>query len=183
MNSTNPMYTFLFRPLMVLAAVLFLAACSSTEPTVVDPPPPPPEEPQINMADYEVFDPEPYRDNRPQPAEITHDVPESLLDGKAEQRTNRSGRGYRIQVYSSQDKGGADRLTERARAWWQSQRKSGKLDEYPGPVPVYLIFRQPYYRVRVGNFGSRADALEVLRLIERDFPDAFLVPDQVTIQR
>lgn len=178
--------TAIFRRLpvtiLIAAVVLLLSACSSTEPVVEPTPTPTPEVPQINMADYEDFDPEPYRDTRPAPAEITHDVPETLMDGKAERRTSRTGQGYRIQIYSSQDKAGADRLTEQAMSWWRAEKRNGNLDDYANEPPVYLVFRQPYYRVRVGNFASRSDALEVLRLIERRFPDAFVVPDRVTIR-
>ena len=167
----------------IAAVLLLVAACSSTEPVVEPTPTPTPEVPPINMADYEDFDPGPYRDTRPEPADLTHDVPERLMDGKAERRTSRTGQGYRIQIYSSQDKAGADRLTEQAMAWWRSEKRNGTLDAYADDPPVYLVFRQPYYRVRVGNFASRADALEVLRLIERRFPDAFVVPDRVTLQQ
>ncbi len=170
--------------LLAVAALLLWSACKTTEPA---PPPPPPSPPPINLADYEDFDPTPYPDEPPARADVQHDVPASLLDGKAERAVTRTVQGYRIQIYSSQDKRAADRAVEEAIAWWRSQRRAGRLsDVYEDDTaqpPVYLIFRQPYYRVRVGNFATRAEALRVMPLIGSAFPNAFIAPDTVTITR
>ena len=141
------------------------------------------------MAEYEDFDAAPYEDDPPVPAEaVEHDVPQSLLEGKVEaQPVNRTGPGYRIQIYSSQDKRAADRQAEQAVSWWRDQLKSGQFDDLypynPSPPPVYQDFRQPYYRVRVGNFASRSEAQRMLRVVERRFPRAFIAPDRVTLSR
>jgi hypothetical protein len=142
----------------------------------------------INLADYEDFDPAPYEEEPPTPATVvTHDVPQSLLGGQVEQQTSLTGQGYRIQIFASQEKRDADRRVEAAVAWWRQQVRLGALDGvYPGDPstpPVYLDFRQPYYRIRVGNFSTRAEARAFLRLIETEFPDAFIAPDTVTLTR
>lgn len=171
--------------------LLLCAACSGSRGAgdgTTDPNPPPVEDP-INMAQYEDFSAEPYEDDPPVPTTtVEHDVPASLLDGKVEEQpVNRTGSGFRIQIYSSQDKRAADRRAEQAVAWWRAQQRAGQLSEvYPdemSPPPVYQDFRQPYYRVRVGNFRSSAEAQGTLRLVEQRFPNAFLVPDRVTLSR
>ncbi len=173
----------------VIAALLFLSACSGSRGSGDDANPLPVPEDPINMADYEDFDSSPYEDVPPAPAgPVEHDVPESLLEGKvSSQPARRNGAGYRIQISSSQDKRTSDRQVEQAVAWWRELVRAGDLDDIyiddPSPPPVYQDFRQPYYRVRVGNFASRAEAMEMLRMTERRFPRAFIVPDKVTFNR
>ena len=176
-----------FVAVLLAVAALGGAGCKSSEPVVE---PPPPEPPRINLADYEDFDVAAYRDPPPVRPAIEHDVPPSLLDGKAVEPRGgtRTVQGYRIQLYSSQDKSLADGRLDRATQWWNEQRRRGTLaDAYPeddlSSAPVYLVYRQPYYRVRLGNFATRAEALRMLRLVERDFPNAFIAPDTVTITR
>ena len=141
------------------------------------------------MADFEDFDAVPYDEEPPVPStEVEHDVPEGLMSGQVEvQATNRTGSGFRIQIYSTQDKRAADRRAEQAVAWWRELLRAGQLDDvYPDeltPPPVYQDFRQPYYRVRLGNFASRAEAQRTLRLVEQRFSSAFIVPDKVTLNR
>ncbi len=176
--------------LLFLAALLLYAACSGSQGASngEGPDPDPDATETINMADYEDFDPAPYDEEPPtSTTTIAHDVPERLLKGRVEQQVSQTGAGYRSQVFSSQDKRDADHRMESAVAWWRQQLRLGTLAEvYPGdpsPPPVYLDFRQPYYRVRVGNFSSRSEAQTVLQLIETRFPDAFIAPDTVTLTR
>jgi len=47
---------------------------------------------------------------------------------------------------------------------------------------VYVVFEPPYYKVRVGNFLTRPEAAELMQFLhQRGFPDAWIVPDQVTV--
>lgn len=54
------------------------------------------------------------------------------------------------------------------------------FDQRPG---IYLVYKQPYYRIRVGNFARRADAEQALDVVKPHFPNAFVVPDEVTVVR
>ncbi len=51
-------------------------------------------------------------------------------------------------------------------------------ENFPG-VPVYLIYRQPYYRIRVGDFRTRLEAEGYLRRIVRNHSQAFVIKDKV----
>ena len=188
-NSTKNPFLIPISKFLILSvlALMLWGGCKSSEP----PPEPDPEPlPQINLAAFEDFDVAAYRDAPPVRAEVEHDVPESLMDGRAAASSGgvtRTVQGYRIQLYSSQDKALADRRMDEAAAWWNAQRRQGTLEDvYPGDlsrVPVYLVFRQPYYRVRFGDFATRAEAQRILRLLADQFPDAFIAPDTVTITR
>lgn len=44
-------------------------------------------------------------------------------------------------------------------------------------VEAYLMFQEPNYKVRVGDFRTRMDAQRLLNVIYEDFPTAFVVKD------
>lgn len=173
------------RPSLVLTlfAALLLAACSGPRESA-DPDDAVPER-TYRLSEFETFDPSGYEETPPPPLELDHEVPESLMDGTIERPASRTASGFRIQVYSSQNRDEADAKVEEVMDWWRQQQASGDLQEaYPGnptEPPVYLVFRQPYYRVRVGNFLSREEAQRFIDLVERRFPKAFILPDKVRV--
>ncbi|MCK9613221.1 MAG: SPOR domain-containing protein [Bacteroidales bacterium] len=44
---------------------------------------------------------------------------------------------------------------------------------------VYLMFQSPYYKVRVGDFRTRMDAEGFKQKLLDEFPDAFVVKDEI----
>ena len=44
---------------------------------------------------------------------------------------------------------------------------------------AYLSFKEPYYRVRVGDFRTRLEAEGFLHNIKADYPNAFTVSDKI----
>ena len=50
------------------------------------------------------------------------------------------------------------------------------LEKYP-TVGAYLIYQQPNFKTRVGDFHTRLEAECFKKLIEKDFPSAFVVKD------
>lgn len=46
-------------------------------------------------------------------------------------------------------------------------------------VPAYITFNEPYYRVRVGDFRSRIDAIRFLQHIKSHYPLAWEIQDEV----
>jgi len=42
-------------------------------------------------------------------------------------------------------------------------------------MPFYEEFVYPYYKLYVGDFRTESEALKFLKIIERDFPGAFIV--------
>ncbi len=46
-----------------------------------------------------------------------------------------------------------------------------------------MVYIQPYYRVRVGAFASDAEADAALEFVRQEYPEAFLVPDVVTVMQ
>jgi len=78
-------------------------------------------------------------------------------------------RGYRIQVgFFSGNKG-------REKAY---QTKSDIVTQLPD-YETYIVFLQPYFKVRIGNFFTRSQALEALQEIKETYPSAFIVDDLI----
>jgi hypothetical protein len=80
--------------------------------------------------------------------------------------------GYRIQVFFD--------------AGNNSKRKAqdvieGFILEFED-IPAYLSFREPYYRVRVGNYHTRLQAAGKLEKIARIYPGAFVVKETINPQ-
>lgn len=181
------------RPFWLLVAMLGVAACSGPRPAAE--PPRPSRPPEVPLDRYEDFDMAPYEDEAlTEPAEVDHDVPAELMQGRAgseggaaeggEGRTGgvRTARGYRVQLLLTQDRAAALRQEQEALAWWQGLAPGQRPTElFPRGPAVYVVYRQPYYRVRMGNFATRAEAQRALNLLRSRFPAATIAPDTVVL--
>ena len=169
---------------LLLIASLGFAACSGPRETT-DPEPLPDVEERDHPA-YETFDPSAY-DAAPPPAsaEVEHDVPEVLMAGTVtfpEVTGPRTVQGYRIQVFSGAEKGAAEAVRDEATGWWRVAGDDPDAAEaLPHGLDPDLDFNRPYYRVRLGAFEYRREAEAALPVIRRRFPQAFIVPDRVTL--
>jgi hypothetical protein len=184
----------LFR-LLPLVLLLPVAACSSSRPRTPAPTRTPERPPA--QADYrttETFDVAAYPLEAPADPSapvIVHDVPAALMNGTAPDSLAppapsrpdtparpgalRTVTGYRVQVFQSSSKDEADRRVADAIAWWR--RTQGTAPE------VYTAYRAPYYRVRVGNFATRAEASRFAGQLTGTFPSALIVQDRVTVRQ
>lgn len=48
-------------------------------------------------------------------------------------------------------------------------------------IPSYLTFREPNFRIRVGNFRTRHEARGFMRQIQADYPNAFVIKDEIDL--
>ena len=134
----------------------------------------------------EAFDPSPWPDA---PLDtliaIAHDVPASLMEGRAAEGTRAEAPGFRVQIFSSLERNAAVEAQENVQAWWRKQRDEGAIPEdiFPDGLPVYSVYSQPYYRIRIGDFSSPGEARTVHGILARRFTDAFVVPDTIVITR
>lgn len=74
-------------------------------------------------------------------------------------------RGFRIQVITTENSSLADEIIEKIQ---------NKLE-----LPVYKIFEPPYYKVRVGNCVTQAEADELMGQLSRAGYETFIVRDMV----
>ena len=150
--------------------------------------PDPEEEPEaVAVAEYETFDPSPYETEPPRSeVEVEHDVPERLLQGRADEGVTRTVEGYRIQIYSSQSRSAADDVLQAAQDWWTAKYEDNDeapIEVFGEELPADLEFGQPYYRVRIGSFVDRDEAEEALDVVQDEYDDAFIVRSTVTVTR
>ncbi len=108
---------------------------------------------------------------------IQHDIPESYLaEVVQEEREIDPSAGFRVQILSTRDVALADSTRDEFRLW-ASQRLAGH------EVEAYIFFRQPYYRVRVGDFRNRRRAVEFSSLLKTRYPEAWVVHDRIEADR
>jgi hypothetical protein len=76
--------------------------------------------------------------------------------------------GYRIQIYSSSDKNAREE-SGRIRAEF--------ISKFPDIVSYASFERPGYYKIRAGDYRTRAEGTKYLLMVRKVFPDAYLVPD------
>lgn len=101
-----------------------------------------------------------------------NEVPDVFLPDTLSMTEAQRNAGFRIQIISSQDV----REVEMARAAFL-QWLFDHVNEYD--PEAYILFRQPFFRLHVGDFRSRTEALTFNNIVKRRFPDAWVVHDQI----
>ncbi|MEZ5172720.1 MAG: SPOR domain-containing protein [Bacteroidia bacterium] len=77
--------------------------------------------------------------------------------------------GYRVQVFSD----GGNNARDRA-----SKIQSELENSFP-EMEVYLSYQQPNFKVRCGNFRTKAEARRCQLEIMKEFPGCFIVRDMI----
>jgi hypothetical protein len=81
-----------------------------------------------------------------------------------------SMKGYRIQIYAGSDLNNANKIRA---DFIQTFRE----------VSIHLDWDAPTFKVKAGDYISRTDAMKHLSEIRKMFPDAFVIPDEVMMQK
>ena len=141
------------------------------------------EELLAELPSTETFDPSAYPVEMPVLDDpVDHDVPPALMEGRAGAGLVSNKRGYRIQVAFAREKDTADQIVEEVHGWLRSKRREyADLPALQGNIPVHNIYLQPYFRIRIGDFRTRDEAEELLAIVAEDYPRAFIVVDQVSV--
>lgn len=77
--------------------------------------------------------------------------------------------GYRIQINHSKDKNLI--FTEK-----------GKFYKEFSEMDVYVVYEQPYYKLRIGDYDNRLDATRALMEIVEVYQRAFIISDNILIK-
>ena len=75
--------------------------------------------------------------------------------------------GYRIQIYF----GSGHDARENA-----NESKARFLSYFP-ETKAHILYQSPFYKVRIGDFRTKNEALKFYRRVQRRFPNAYIVPD------
>jgi SPOR domain len=76
--------------------------------------------------------------------------------------------GYRVQIFFG---------PQRVKA---NEVKSDFLNIYPA-IGAYLVYHQPNFKIRVGDFKTRLEAMKFLKELQPLYSTAFLVKDEVKL--
>jgi len=79
--------------------------------------------------------------------------------------------GYRIQIFFESGN------YSRNRAFGE---KAKFMARYPD-VQAYVVYQEPYYKVRVGNFRNKLEAEAFRQRIIEDWPEAYLIKDDIDL--
>jgi len=97
---------------------------------------------------------------------------ESLLEKKLAVNEARPAQfGYRIQIISVTGANSRDKV---------NVEKAKILMDYKD-VRVYVVYNAPYFKVRLGDFRTKLNAVQFLNTISDKYPQAFVVKDKVNI--
>ena len=79
--------------------------------------------------------------------------------------------GYRVQIYMAS---GNDALSNAELV------KKDFETNFP-ELTAYITFREPYYRVRVGDYRTRLEANQLLKPIRKSYQDAWIIQDKINL--
>jgi hypothetical protein len=80
----------------------------------------------------------------------------------------RAGNGYRVQIYAGNDRAEATRI------------KTDFMRRFPG-IRTYMTYVQPQFRVKVGDYRSREEAVKMYQQVNKVYAPCMIVPDIVEI--
>lgn len=92
---------------------------------------------------------------------------EQLMFNYSKAYKRKSQKTWRVQIYFGTGRSG--------RASAQAVRNNFEVN-YPG-IPTYLIFEEPYFKVRVGDFDTKIDAERLKMQLIEDYSQLFIVED------
>lgn len=78
--------------------------------------------------------------------------------------------GYRIQLFSGSERNNANAL------------KTKFLKLYP-ETPAYLIYQQPYFKLRVGDYRTKIEAQQIFYKLQDDFGQVIIIPDKINLPK
>ena len=81
--------------------------------------------------------------------------------------------GYRIQIFFDSGNNSKNRAI-----WIKDQ-----FDSRYSNVSSYIIFKEPYYRIRVGDFRTKLEAEAFLKRISRRYSNAFVIQDKIKLPK
>lgn len=93
----------------------------------------------------------------------------SSMQGHIASNAKRTIQGYRVRIFFD------NKQTARAESENTLKRFRGLFPE----VMAYRIYANPYFKVTVGDFRTKSEAMALLTRIKGDFPSAFVVKENI----
>ena len=93
----------------------------------------------------------------------------SSMQGHIAANSKRTIQGYRVRIFFD------NKQTARAESENTLKRFCGLFPD----VMAYRIYANPYFKVTVGDFRTKSEAMALLTRIKGDFPSAFVVKENI----
>ena len=77
--------------------------------------------------------------------------------------------GFRLEIFFSSDN----------KAREQSSRVKNEFNLVFTDIPAYVLFQTPNFKVRIGDFRNKSEALKTKAYIASKYPNAFIVKDMI----
>jgi len=94
----------------------------------------------------------------------TDNILDSLIE--ADKNTAPGMDGFRVQIYFGSERKAAQEIR-------------GKFLQLFPNTEAYLIYQQPYFKVRTGDYRTRFEAYAAYKKIIPNFDKVFIVPDRI----
>lgn len=97
---------------------------------------------------------------------------EALVGKPVQKQTSyrRGNYGYRLQIYNGNDRKKAN-------------EEKLKFASLFGGYRSYILFQNPNFRLRVGDFRTREEALQLMQRAKPYFSQCMIVPDQINVAK
>jgi len=89
-----------------------------------------------------------------------------LEKNRRNNKAEKTFEGYRIQIYAGQNRQKAQKI------------KSEFYKEFP-KAKAYIVYQQPNFKIRVGNFRNKMEAQELYYDLKTAFPSVLIVPTEI----
>ena len=93
----------------------------------------------------------------------------SAMNSHLKDNAERTLSGYRIRIF----------FDNKQSARVASEEALKKFESLFHDVSAYRSYANPYFKVTVGDFRTRSEAMSYLELIRKDFPSAFVVKENI----
>ncbi len=79
--------------------------------------------------------------------------------------------GYKLQVYSGSDRLEAEKILKKLKSW------------VPASDQPILVYEQPNYKIKLGNFTNKLDAYYKFQVLVKEFPTILIVTDLINMEQ
>jgi hypothetical protein len=79
--------------------------------------------------------------------------------------------GYRVQIFSESGNNAKE----------HAQQSLSEFNQSLSGNPAYLIYQQPNFKVRCGDYRTKAEARRLLKQLSGQYPGAYIVKDNIKI--
>ncbi len=93
----------------------------------------------------------------------------NALRKQIEANSKRTMSGYRVRIF----------FDNKQSARVESEETIKKFESMYHDVKAYRTYANPYFKVTVGDFRTKSEAMELLSRIKREFPSAFVVKENI----